>query len=65
MFSEGIQKVITGELDIFSMEYPCHAPHKERWFIGRVTPVTGDGPRRVVVAHEDITERKQAEIALE
>ena len=32
--------------------------------MGRVNPFRGDGPRMVVVAHEDITERKLAEIAL-
>ena len=43
------------------MEYPCHGPHEERWFVVRVTPFPGDGPRRVVIAHENITRRKELE----
>jgi two-component system NarL family sensor kinase len=46
------------------MEYPCNAPDRKRWFIGRVTPFQGDGPRRAVIAHEDITERKNAELEI-
>jgi diguanylate cyclase (GGDEF)-like protein/hemerythrin-like metal-binding protein len=63
-FAGGIRKVLSGELKQFVMEYPCHAPHERRWFVGRVTPFPGDGPPRVVVAHEDITARKLMEIAL-
>jgi diguanylate cyclase (GGDEF)-like protein/hemerythrin-like metal-binding protein len=63
-FADGIRKVLSGELKQFAMEYPCHAPHERRWFVGRVTPFPGDGPPRVVVAHEDITARKLMEIAL-
>lgn len=64
IFKEGITSVLTRKAEFFSMEYPCHAPHEKRWFAGRVTPVKDDGPRRVIVAHENITERKLAEDAL-
>ena len=37
------------------------APMRKRWFIVRVTPFPGDDPHRVVVAHEDITKRKELE----
>jgi PAS domain S-box-containing protein len=60
-FAEGIREVLSGKRLYFELEYPCHSPAEKRWFIGRVTPFTGEGPRRVVVAHEDITGRKQAE----
>ena len=43
------------------MEYACHGLREERWFLVRVTPFPGDGPRRVVIAHEDITRRKELE----
>ena len=46
------------------MEYPCHSPTVQRWFVGKVTRFPGDGPTRVVVAHETITERKRMEIML-
>ena len=60
-FTEGIRKVLEAKSERFVMEYPCNGPDIRRWFIGRVTPLRGDGPRRVVVAHEDITERKRLE----
>ena len=60
-FAEGIRDVLSGVKESYVLEYPCHSPDKKRWFVGRITPFPGDGPRRVVVAHEDITERVQAE----
>jgi len=60
-FAEGVRMVLAGEKDSFAMEYPCHAPNEKRWFTGRVTPFPGDGHRRVIVAHENISERKLAE----
>jgi len=63
-FTAGIRAVLRGERADFAMEYPCHSPTEQRWFVGRVTRFPGDGPVRVVVAHENITERKQAELPL-
>ena len=63
-FAEGIRDVLSGVKESYVLEYPCHSPDKKRWFVGRITPFPGDGPRRVVVAHQDITERKRAEEAL-
>jgi len=64
-FGEAIRRVLAGSCLSFELEYPCHSPDRKRWFIGRVTPFRGDGPRRAVVAHEDITERKKAELAIQ
>jgi len=61
---EGIQQFINGGLPTFSLEYPCHAPDTRRWFVIRVTRFAGDGPVRVVVAHENVTERVLAEQGL-
>ncbi len=63
-FLAGIRSVLTGARDRYEMAYPCHSPTEERWFDVRATRFPGDGPTRVVVAHEDITERKGAEEAL-
>lgn len=63
-FSEGIKSVLTGNAETFTMEYACHSPDTQRWFVGRVTRFPGQGPKRAVIAHEDITERKTSEIAL-
>jgi diguanylate cyclase (GGDEF)-like protein/PAS domain S-box-containing protein len=56
-FAAGIREVLAGAREKFSLEYPCHAPFARRWFVGRVTRFAGNGAVRVVVAHEDITER--------
>ena len=59
--ASGIRDVMTGQSDEFSLEYPCHSPTEKRWFVGHVTRFSGDGPVRVVVAHENISERKRVE----
>jgi PAS domain S-box-containing protein len=59
--AQGIRTVIGGERAEFLLEYPCHSPQEQRWFMVRVTRFAGDGPVRVVVAHENITTRKRVE----
>ena len=59
-FAEGIRSVLCGQKELYTLEYPCHAPNEERWFMGRVAPFPGSYPQHVVIAHEDITERKQS-----
>jgi len=59
----GIRDVILGTRAQFSIEYPCHSPSQQRWFIMRVTHFEGDEGVRVVVLHEDISERKLSEEA--
>ncbi len=60
-FAAGIRSVISGASESFNMEYPCNSPEQDRWFIGRVTPFAGEGARRVVASHEDLTERQRSE----
>jgi PAS domain S-box-containing protein len=63
-FAEGIRDVLSGKCRSFKLEYPCHSPSEDRWFIAHVTPFDDEGPRQVIVSHENITERKRAEDAL-
>ena len=65
MFAAGIRSVISGKREMFSLDYPCHSPDKKRWFTGMVARFSGPGSIYVVVAHEDITERKLTEIKLQ
>ena len=62
--AEALRAIIRGEQTEFMQEYPCHSPNEKRWFISRVTQFDGEGPIRVVVAHENITHRKLAEQTL-
>lgn len=57
----GIQNVMSGKQGIYWREYACPDGDKERWFVVRVTPFNEQFPPRVVVAHENITERVLAE----
>lgn len=63
--AEGIRMVIDGKLDQYARQYECHAPKEKRWFVARVTRFVGVGPVRVVVAHENVTARREAERALQ
>lgn len=60
----GIRKVMAGQCAAFEVEYPCHSPQIQRWFLVRATRFAGAGPVRVVVAHENISARKQSEMKL-
>ena len=60
--ARGMRAILQGGRETFSIEYPCHSPTEERWFRLTVTPFA-DGPRRfLLVAHENVTERRLAEI---
>ena len=61
----GINDVISGRRDRFELEYPCHSPTELQWFLMRVTRFKSPGPVRIVVVHDNITERKRAENLLQ
>ena len=61
--SDGIRKVLSGELDEYELEYACHSPDEKRWFSMRATPMHFIG-NKAVVSHINITERKIAEVYL-
>jgi len=56
----GIEDVLHGTRSHFSMEYPCHSPGEQRWFLLHATPLAVPGAGAVVV-HTNITEHKRAE----
>ena len=46
--ADGIEAVLQGERTEFRLEYPCHAPDRQRWFLLTATPLAaavgpGDG----------------------
>lgn len=61
--AEGILAVLEGQSAVFNLEYACHSPDRKRWFMMTVTPLTIDD-KGVVVAHTDITLRKEVEETL-
>nr|WP_315150535.1 PAS domain S-box protein [uncultured Flavobacterium sp.] len=63
--AEGIRSVMKGEKEEFSLEYPCHSPTMKSWFNARVTRFMGSDSLKIVVSHENTTERKLNEELLE
>ena len=63
-YVRGIKDVIAGTKTRFEVEYPCHSPTEQRWFVMRVTRFRDPGPVRIVIEHDNCTERKLAEDAL-
>lgn len=63
-FADGLRQVLAGWSDLFAMEYPCHLPVGQCWFLGRVTRFIANGHAHILVTHENITERKLAELSL-
>lgn len=61
--AQGIQDVLSGKLDEYSLEYPCHSSYAQRWFKAEVRLYV-DGYIGVVVMHIDITKIKLAEEAV-
>ncbi|WP_226482907.1 PAS domain-containing sensor histidine kinase [Natrinema amylolyticum] len=59
--ARGIRAVATGERAEFSLEYPCHAPGEDGWYMMQATPYEHDGDAYVLVMHVDITERRLLE----
>ena len=59
----GIEAVLSGAQPSFEMEYACHSPYQQRWFIMHVTPL-GGAHSGAVVAHENISRRKRVELEI-
>jgi PAS domain S-box-containing protein len=57
---QGLESVLSGAQDTFSLEYPCHSPTTRRWFLLTATPLRHEWGG-VVMAHVDITARKLVE----
>ncbi|MDQ3040023.1 MAG: diguanylate cyclase, partial [Pseudomonadota bacterium] len=62
--AEGIRAVLAGESSSFSIEYPCHSPTQQRWFLMTVTPSSDAAKNGAVIMHLDISDRMLAEIGM-
>jgi PAS domain-containing protein len=52
---KGIEAVIAGEQNSFSIEYPCHAPDCSRWYLMQVNPL-GNNLDGAIITNTDISE---------
>lgn len=57
----GVQAVLAGEIESFSLEYSCQSSSQRRWFRLMVNPVRLGGMRGALATHIDITDRALAE----
>ncbi len=61
---QGLVEVLNGSRPYFEAEYPCDSPTKSRWFRMHILPLQA-AQGGVVITHENITEEKLAQVALE
>ena len=62
--ADAIRQILAGSKKEMYGEYPCHSPEENRWFVVRITRFH-DGDRNwVILAHENITDRKLIEESL-
>lgn len=59
--SQGIEQVLSGQLDLFTLEYPCHSEGEYRWFMMEITKSMSEQIPYYIIVHHDITQRKLAE----
>ena len=60
--AEGIRSVASGATERFNLEYDCHSPEQQRWFMASVNRFGAGQAPRVVISHFNITARVQAEM---
>lgn len=56
-----VRAVISGQMNSATIETTGTETRGDAWYLLRVTRFPGDGPQRVIVLFEDITQRKNAE----
>jgi PAS domain S-box-containing protein len=64
-FSAAIRNVLAGKQESFYREYSIFIGSEQLWFLGRVTRFPGQGTRRAVITHEDISSLKKAQRELQ
>jgi PAS domain S-box-containing protein len=60
----GILSVLSGSREVCEIEYPCHSPSEQRYFLMSVTAVQ-EPEKGALIAHSNITELKRAQLELE
>lgn len=55
--AQGLRAVLAGQQPSFSMEYPCHSAHEERWFVMHVNALRSpEGERQgAVMSHVNVS----------
>jgi PAS domain S-box-containing protein len=64
-FRDGLLAVLENRVPCFMLEYDCHSPEEQRWFVCRITRLEYAGQPLAVVSHQNVTNKIQAEKSLE
>lgn len=56
-----VRDAIAGRTEGACLEYACHSPSEQRWFVMHATRFQFDHSVRIVLSHENITDRRRAE----
>lgn len=64
LVAQAIRSLLAGDAQETQIEYPCHDAREKRWFVVNITKFMDGQKPRIVLAHENITDRKLAEEAL-
>lgn len=57
----GLNEILSGNKDYFTMEYPCDSSTEKRWFKAEVRPFKSFNLTGAIVMHFSISDRKKAE----
>ena len=57
----GMREVSARQRASFSLEYACHSPERQHWFVLQVGRFADEGIVQLMVLHQDISKRKWAE----
>ena len=60
-----IRQVAAGACSTAEIDYPCNTPAQKLWFHLKITRFRDQGPTRIVMAHENITTRRENEERIE
>lgn len=52
---DGLEKIYNLEINNFSMEYPCHTPKIQQWYLLQAARI--QNTKRIILSHTDITEQ--------
>ena len=61
---KNLRAILDGGQNNFAIEYPCHSPTEDRWFLLQISRMQGEAGG-AVISHINITSRKKAEFALQ
>lgn len=61
LVTDALHAVASGDWKNVSVEYPCHSPDEERWFVLTANRYRGTGSSRIVVQHENVTVQRRVE----